>query len=151
MSCVCNFLVKKDCALIMDAVRRLREGLWDLKEEDLLVAHHLLPQIKAALKDHIELEEELVFPQLCESERAAHTQEHAELDSVLWALELSLKERAPDALRSLLDVLSDLLERHHQGSWPEHSPRAREVLKQDLTRRLFARGQQPTLEPVWKL
>lgn len=108
-------LIKHDCDLILDAIRRLRYGTWDLAGEDLDFAQVLVPQIRDALKDHVRIEELTVFPRLPSEAREAHRAEHHILLALLWSLEQSLLNKEPLHFHSLLDVLNELLDRHHNN------------------------------------
>lgn len=144
--CECGSMAQRDCVLIMDAVRRLRNVLWNLEEEDAEITHHLFPQIRAALMDHIIFEERLVFPGLARPERDAHAQEHAALTSVLWALEQALAQKAVERCRSLLDVLSSLIRQHHKAGLEPRTENPEVTKNEYYVLRLLRRSQQLTLE-----
>ncbi len=144
--CIASDRVKKDGSLILDAVRRLKEGLWNLQDEDSDVACYLLPQIRAALSDHILLEELWIFPYLTQCERKKHAGEHAEMSALLWALETSLKSGEAEKFRALLQLLGGLIETHHSdallagcGEPPPSEP---------YVKRLLSRSEQSTLEKI---
>lgn len=148
--CHCISAVRRDCELILEAIRRLRDGTWNLELEDLEQAYFLLPTVRAAIADHIEYEERFVFPRLEKAERDAHRTEHAELVSVLWGLDLALRERSAEKFHALLDVLKVLLTLHHGGGLaeaPEKEPTSN-VLHVDFMQRISRRSQQSILESV---
>jgi hypothetical protein len=135
--------------LILEAVRRLRDGTWNLDLEDLEQAQFLLPSVGAAVADHIQFEEKFVFPGLGASQRDAHRREHAELLSVLWGLDIALRRRSAGEFHALLDVLSVLLRMHHGAA--QEIPDEREfnnVIQIDFMRRISHRSEQFILESV---
>jgi hemerythrin len=108
-------LIKHDCDLIVDAIRRLRYGTWDLNGEDLDFAQVLVPQIRSALKDHVRIEELTIFPHLPNEAKEAHRAEHHSLLALLWSLEQSLLQKEPLHFHSLLDLLNEFLAMHHNN------------------------------------
>ncbi len=105
--------VEKDCTLILDAVRRLKEATWHLCDEDSDWADHLLPTIKEALNDHIEYENACIFPDLAEELAQEHCTEHQRILALLGALDGSRQKRDAGHFKALLDLLLEELDQHH--------------------------------------
>lgn len=147
--CQCLTAIKRDCGLILETVRRLREGTWNLELEDLEQAQFLLPSVAEAVVDHIHFEEKFIFPGISAKERDAHRLEHAELVSVLWSLNLALRARSAEKFHALLDVLSLLLRMHYSAipeMRPEEAPS--NVIQIDFMKRISERSHQYILESV---
>lgn len=106
--------VDKDCLLILDAVRRLKEGTWHLCGEDSEWADHLIPIIKEALNDHINFENSCVMPGLSVALAQEHSEEHSRILALLNALDDARQKRVAHHFKALLGLLLDRLERHHQ-------------------------------------
>lgn len=68
--------IDHDCCLIMEAIRRLEEGTWLLKDEDDDYSWYLFPKIRESLNEHVALEEQFLFPKLSSSECRRHSQHH---------------------------------------------------------------------------
>lgn len=103
-----------DCQLIMEAIRRLIEGTWELRDEDLSYAWELLPRVREALSSHIKSEERLLFPDLNAQERAAHHLDHLCLTEQLKVVQEALE--SVDSIRFHLAhaTLVKLLDVHHR-------------------------------------
>lgn len=108
--------VEKDCALILDAVRRLKEATWNLCDEDSDWADHLLPKIKEALTDHIEYENACIFPDLSRDLAQQHFTEHQRILALLGALDGARQKTNAGHFKALLDLLIEELDRHHHRS-----------------------------------
>jgi len=147
--CPCMNEIQRDCVLIMEAIRRLRDGTWRLDQEDLDQAQHLIPMVRSAITDHIQFEEKFLFPQLEKSELEAHMREHAEILSVLWGIETSLREQSPERFHAFLDVLRVILDIHHREKQkaPEEQMRSN-VIKIDFMKRISQRSQNFLLESL---
>ncbi len=105
--------IDRDCRLILDAVRRLKEGTWHLCDEDSDWADHLLPIIKEALNDHIEYENACIFPELPKNLVQEHSAEHRRILALLSALDGSRQKKDANHFKALLGLLFDTLEQHH--------------------------------------
>lgn len=142
-------IIKHDCDLIVDAIRRLRYGTWDLNGEDIDFARVLVPQIRDALQDHIQIEELTVFPHLSSQAKEAHRTEHQALVALLWAMEQSLLKKEPLHFHALLDLLNHLLTEHHnnchQGPEPNDGASANQL---SSFNNLSTRYQRKNLEPL---
>lgn len=140
-------VVKLDCILIMEAIRRLREGTWNLQDEDFEHVVHLAPQVHAALLDHIEYEERCILPSLSEDEAAKHKKDHNEILALLWGIERSWKARSVVRFHVFLDMLIERLTQHHAHySCNCNDKILGKCLNSVLDNCMFSRIQQVTLE-----
>lgn len=103
-----------DCQEIMEGIRRLLEGTWNLHDEDLLYAWELLPRIRESLEDHIQSEERLLFPKIGFKERNAHQLDHLCLMEQLRNASQALVEMNSDRFHLALATLVKLLDVHHR-------------------------------------
>lgn len=102
-----------DCQLIMEAIRRLIEGTWELRDEDLSYAWELLPRVREALSSHIRSEERLLFPNLNAKKRAAHHLDHLCLIEQLKVVQEALESVDSIRFHLALATLVKLLDAHH--------------------------------------
>ena len=107
-------VINRDCSLIVEAIRRLKDGTWRLDDEDSEWADHLLPIIQEALIDHIEYENACLLPNLPRDSAQEHLSEHARMLALLWSLDQSRTARKFDFFRAHLDSLMILLDGHHE-------------------------------------
>lgn len=105
--------IDRDCTLILDAVRRLKDGTWHLCDEDSDWAYHLLPIIKEAMNDHIEYENTCIFPGLPKNLADEHSAEHLRILALLCALDESRQKKDANYFKALLGLLLDTLDQHH--------------------------------------
>lgn len=111
-------VINHDCGLIMEAIRRLIDGTWQLRAEDLSYSWELFPKIRSSLKEHVSFEEQIIFPTLPLDERIRHRADHSRLLSILWSAETALIEMQADYFRGLLMELQVMLHEHHQQFAP---------------------------------
>ncbi len=104
----------KDCLLIMEAIRRLVEGTWELKDEDRDYTWELLPKVRKALEDHIKFEEGLLMQELSEEECAAHRADHEDLTELLKITQRALENCDSEKFKRSLMELARLLDAHHK-------------------------------------
>lgn len=104
-----------DCSLIMEALRRIREGSWDLQGEDYDQCYFIFPHIESALREHVAYEEEGVLPHKQTEIRNEHVLDHQKILALLKAIRFQLDRREADGFRSLLAILCDLLMKHHES------------------------------------
>lgn len=105
--------VEKDHRLILDAVRRLNEGTWQLCDEDSDWANHLFPNVKEALLDHIKYEDTFVLPQLPAGQAKQHAMDHDGILALIWAIETASQHMNSDHFHSLLRLLFQAIDQHH--------------------------------------
>lgn len=137
--------ISKDCANILDAIRRLRDGTWRLDHEDADWACHLLPQIREALQDHIEYESQCVFPGLSDAEAKEHSEEHEKIMALLWAAEFCRLNKESVRFHVFLDLLIKVLDEHHE-KFGCHLPDAGQSLDQCCTAKIIRRAKGSSLE-----
>lgn len=106
--------VSRDCCLILEAIRRLKDGTWQLMDEDADWVDFLLPKISEAIKDHIEYEKNCVLPGLSQDLVHEHSMEHEKILSIMWALEHAKLEKNSERFHGLLDLLVFALDHHHK-------------------------------------
>ena len=107
--------LKKDCSLILEAIGRLKDGIWHLGDEDSEWAHHLLPKVKEALTEHIDYEKAAVFPNLPKDKMLEHFGEHQRILAQIEDLENLLKSNDAVHFRKSLELLVEYLEAHHEN------------------------------------
>lgn len=104
----------QDCQAILESIRRLLEGTWELRDDDLAYAWDLLPKIDLALATHIENEERLLFESLAAQQRAKHQLEHMCLIEQLALVRRALVALDSDRFHIALATLVLLLDAHHR-------------------------------------
>lgn len=104
----------KDCQAILESIRRLLEGTWELQDDDLAYAWDLLPRIDAALSTHIENEEELLFDALTPQQRTQHELGHLCLMEQLAQVHAKLVNLDSTGFHIALATLVLLLDSHHR-------------------------------------
>lgn len=137
--------VDRDCMLILDAVRRLKEGTWHLCDEDCDWTDHLLPIIKEALNDHIEYENACIFPDLPKNLKQEHSDEHRRMLALLSALDGSRQKRDATHFKALMDLLLDTLEQHHHR-FAYRPTTSSECSNQSAKERIKRRAERSNLE-----
>lgn len=104
----------RDCLAILESIRRLLEGTWELHGDDLDYAWDLLPRIDAALSTHIENEEQLLFKALSPQQRVQHELEHLCLKEQLSLVHAKLVHMDSTGFHIALATLVVLLDSHHR-------------------------------------
>lgn len=137
--------IDRDCTLILDAVRRLKDGTWHLCDEESDWADYLLPIIKQALNDHIEIENTCIFPGLPKNLVDEHSAEHIRMLALLSALDESRLKRNANYFKALLGLLLDTLDQHHQR-FACRSTESSECTSQSAKERINRRAEGSNLE-----
>lgn len=104
----------RDCVAILESLRRLLEGTWELQDEDLEYAWDLLPRVRMALENHIQTEARELFGLLTDRERQQHNLEHLCLKEQLNTVHDALVERDGVRFHTALATLLILLDSHHR-------------------------------------
>lgn len=111
-------MINHDCGLIMEAIRRLIDGTWQLNDEDHSCSWELFPRIRDSLIEHVRFEEEVIFPKLSLAEQTRHRADHRRLQAQLWAVERALTEMKAEYFRDLMVELQVMLHGHHDDFAP---------------------------------
>lgn len=111
-------VVDHDCGLIMEAIRRLIDGTWQLNGEDQSYSWELFPKIRDSLIEHVRFEEEVIFPMLSLPEQARHRADHRRLQAQLWSVERALTDMKAEYFHELLGELRLMLHEHHNDFTP---------------------------------
>ena len=108
--------VDKDCQLILEAISRLKDGTWELnnEDEDSNWANYLLPKVKEALLEHVEFENQCYLPTLSVQDSLEHSMDHEKILALLEGLESRLRNNDAGEFQISLKLLIDTLENHHK-------------------------------------
>lgn len=137
--------ISRDCSLILDAVRRLKDGTWQLGAEDSDWADYLLPRIREALKDHIEFENACVLPEVDPVRAHEHSAHHDHILALLWALDFSKQAKDFEQFHALLDLLYCEVEQHHH-EFECQFPLLGKCNDQCIKNKIMKRAENPSLE-----
>lgn len=135
--------ISKDYSLILEAIARLKDGIWHLCDEDSDWANHLLPKVREALMEHIKLEDSCVLPELSQDLANEHSGEHHNILALLNNLENLLKSGDVDRFHASLELLIERLTQHH-NKFGDHAPR--EQCSLDNKDSIVNRAEKPSLE-----
>lgn len=135
--------INKDYSLILEAIERLKDGIWHLCDEDSDWANHLLPKVREALMEHIKLEDSCVLPELSQDLANEHSNAHHNILALLKKLENLLKSGDVDHFHASLELLIEKLNQHHD-KFGDHVPR--EHCSLDNKDRIVNRSEKPSLE-----
>lgn len=105
--------IDKDSHLILEAISRLKDGTWNLDDEDSDWANYLLPKVKEALMEHVELESLCVLPLLSSKDAVEHSSDHEKILGLLEGLVSRLRSHDAEEFQISLAMLIETLENHN--------------------------------------
>lgn len=141
-------LLTLDYALIDEALRRLVDGTCCLVDEEKMAAFELFHKLREALVDHIQFEEETVFPALTVGPGIASvddfvssmTREHSRLNELLLESRRELEDSRGTAFRALLRELIATLTQHRKLEESISYPKRVSTLGDENMKRVIARS-----------
>ena len=107
--------IDRDCSLILEAIRRLKEGTWQLNQEDSDWTEYLMPRVREALMDHIRYEDACILHNLPNELARKHSAEHNRIIALLDALDSFRRAKNLSNFHAFLELLTNTLEQHHNN------------------------------------